>query len=245
MTSWCDKLASVPSAGFRYDHSYLPRQIVLDSLLPILDANATDEGPVFEVSKSDDFNVEINLESGFKYGVDPSRVHVAFNHRMKIRNVSGNAPKVEMISKPQPFTKLLPEVISRLISASSLLPGIEKRRLRRIGTTATTPVDEGDLPPGLARFLAYLGKPWNGLTGGFSVQLTGEIQETNSFKDRCIHTFLRSEKEDEVMSVQFDFQRTFKEPKIVDVDTLKGLSERVERDSLDYFERLAEGNMFE
>ncbi len=245
MTSWCDKLASVPSAGFRYDHSYLPREIILDSLRPILDANATDVGAEFQVPRNDDFNVEISLESGFRYGVDPNRVHVSFNHHMKVRNVSGAAPKVEMISKPQPFTALLPDVISRLISISFLLPGVDKRRLLRIGTTATTPVDAADLPPGLGRFLTYVGKPWDGLKGGFSIQVTGEIQNSESFTDRCLHTFLRSEKEDEVMTVQLDFQRTFKEPKVANRDALNSLCDELQRDSLDYFERLAEGNMFE
>jgi hypothetical protein len=243
--SWCDKLASVPSAGFKFNHRYLPIEKVLESWHSILDDNAVDSGPKFQLTRFDDFNFDVNTEAGFKYGADASRVYVAFNHRMKLRNVSGGAPKVEMLSTPQPFTKLLPEVLRRMVGAAMLMPDIRSRQLLRVGTTSMTPVDAIDLPPGISRFIDYMGRPWNGLTGGFTMQLTADVGKHKLWSDRCIHTILRSENEDEVMTLIFDFQRTFVDPRPVTKETLQEACDKVERDSLAYFEELAEGNMFD
>jgi hypothetical protein len=224
----------------------MPIETILESWHSILDANASDGNPQFQISRFDDFHFEVNTEAGFKYGADASRVHVSFNHRMKLRNVSGGAPKVEMLSTPQPFTMLLPQVLSRTVEAAMLVPDIKNRQLMRVGVTTTTPVDAIDLPPGINRFLDHVGRPWKGgLTGGLSMQLTANVGGSKSWNDRCIHTILRTEKEDEVMTVMFDFQRTFVEPKPVNREVLQEACDKVERDSLAYFEELAEGNMFD
>ncbi|WP_315728843.1 hypothetical protein [Bradyrhizobium sp. SZCCHNS2015] len=245
MSSWCDKLASVPSAGFKFDQRYTPVDRILECWHSITERHSVDGDAKFNLTKVDDFNFEINSESGFKYGADATRVHVGFNHRLKIRNVSGGAPTVEMLSTAQPFSKLLPEVINRLIEASMLLPDIRTRKLHRVGITTVTPVDRVDLPPGIARFIEHVGRPWNGLADGFSIQLTAVVGDTKVWTDRCIHTLLKSEKPDEVMTVMFDFQRHFKDPKLTDRNDLNDLAERVQRDALTYFEALAEGSMFD
>ncbi|WP_316169436.1 hypothetical protein [Bradyrhizobium sp. SZCCHNRI1058] len=245
MTSWCDKLASVPSAGFRFDQRFTPVERILECWHTIVERHSVDGEPKFNITKTDEFNLEINSETGFKYGADATRCHVGFNHRLKVRNVSGAPPVVEMSSTAQQFTKLLPEVVNRLIDISMLLPDIRTRKLHRIGITTTTPVDRADLPPGLGRFIEHIGRPWKGLSDGFSIQLTAEVGETKTSTDRCIHTLLKSERADEVMTVMFDFQRVLKEPKLTDRDDLSDLAQRAQKDALSYFEALAEGSMFD
>lgn len=243
--SWCDKLASVPSGGLRFNHRYVPVELIVARWHPILDAVADDGQQNFQLQRHSDFSFDVHTDEGFKYGCDPSRVHCGFQHRMKLRNVSGSTPNVEMLSTAQPFTMLLPEVLKRTVDAAMLLPDIKDRNFFRAGVTSTTWVDDADLPPGLARFLEYLGRPWQGLTGGFSVQLTANIGSTKSWTDRCIHTLLRSEHGDEVMTVQFDFQRTYENPRPVTREALVEVCKEVEAASLEYFEALAEGNMFD
>lgn len=245
VVSWCDKLASIPSAGVRLDHHYIPAAKILESWHSILDANSDDDLAKFILTKTDEFNIEINGEEGYKYGADASRVHVSFNHRLKLKNVSGGGPVVEMLSSAKPFTKLLPEVVSRLVDATLLIPGIKDRKLRKFGITSTTPVDEDDLPPGIAHLIEHVGRPWKGLTGGFTMQLTANVDEQRLWTDRCIHTLVRPEVGDDLMTIVFDFQRTFNEPRNVDRDSLKEAGEQVEKGALKYFEALAEGSIFD
>jgi hypothetical protein len=245
VVSWCDKLASIPSAGFRLDHHYLPADKILESWHSILDANSTDDLPKFTLTRADDFNIEINGEDGFKYGADASRIHVGFNHRVRVKNISGGGPVVEMLSSAKPFTKLLPDVIRRLIDATLLVPGIKDRKLQKCGITSTTPVDEADLPPGIVNLIEHVGRPWKGLTGGFTMQLTANVDEQRFWTDRCIHTLVRPEVGDDLMTIVFDYQRIFTESRKCDRESLKEAMEEVEKGALKYFEALAEGTMFD
>ena len=242
--SWCDKLASIPSAGVRFNHHYIPVHRVLQSWHSILDKNSTDDVAKFTLAKSDEFSCEINCEDGYKYGFDAIRVHTAFNHRLKVKNISAGGPVVEMLSTAQPFTKLLPEVTGRLIDATLLLPEIDTRKLQRVGITSTTPVSEGDLPPGVADLIEHIGKPWNGLIAGFTLQFTAKIDEQQFWTDRCIHTLARPEVGDDLMTIVFDFQRIFNDPRRTDRATLADAVGQTEKDAMKYFEALAEGTMF-
>jgi hypothetical protein len=242
--SWCDKLASIPSAGFRFNHHYIPVHRVLQGWHSILDANSDDDITKFALTKHDDFNFDVNCEDGFKYGADASRVHVVFNHRLKVKNISAGGPVVEMLSTARPFTKLLPEVISRLVDATMLMPDIKERQLQRAGIASTTPVDEADLPPGIVDLIEHVGKPWKGLTGGFTIQLTAKVGDQQFWTDRCLHTLVRPETGDDLMTIIFDFQRIFNEPRRADRETLTEAAAQVQEDALKYFEALAEGTMF-
>jgi hypothetical protein len=243
--SWCDKLASIPSAGFRLDHHYLPVYRILESWHPILDASSTDDAQKFNLTKQDDFNFEVSSEDGFKYGADANRVHVGFIHRPKIKNISGGGPIMEMLSTTRPFTKLLPDVISKLIDATLLLPDVQDRKLKRCGIASTTPVDQADLPPGIASLIEYIGRPWRGLTNGFTIQFTANVSEQPFWKDRCIHTLVRPEVGEDLMTLVFDFQRAFDQPRRTDRATLTAAAQEVEIEALKYFEALAEGKMLE
>jgi hypothetical protein len=242
--SWCDKLASIPSAGFRLDHHYLPANRILESWHSILDASSTDDAQKFNLTKQDEFNIEVNAEDGFKYGADANRVHVSFNHRPKIKNISGGGPVMEMMSTTRPFTKLLPDVISKLIDATLLLPGVQNRKLKRCGIATTTPVDQSDLPPGIVSLIEHIGRPWGELIDGFTIQFTTKISEQPFWIDRCLHTLVRPEIGDDLMTLVFDFQRTFKEPRRTDQATLTAAMQEIEIEALKYFEALAEGTMF-
>jgi hypothetical protein len=242
--SWCDKLASIPTAGFRFNHHYISVDRILQGWHSILDRNSDDLLPKFTLTKHDEFNCDVNCEDGFKYGADANRVNVAFNHRLKVRNISAGGPVVEMLSTAQPFTKLLPIVFERLVDATLLLPEIGDRKLQRAGVASTTPVDEPDLPPGIAELIAHVGKPWKGLTAGFTLQFTTKITETKFWTDRCIHTLVRPEVGDDLMSISFDFQRTYDEPRRADRATLTGVAAELQPAAMAYFETLAEGKMF-
>ncbi len=168
--TWCDKLAATPSVGFKFDYHYASSTAILDALAPVLDKLvdaekvkfALTERPKFTINRQDPFAIELTTDDGFHYGVDPSRVWVEFQHRMRIKPVSGGPPVAELISRPAPFSELLPQVSDQLMDAARLIPGIDKRTLTRVGVVASAFVDEQDLPPGMARFIQYLGRPWKG-----------------------------------------------------------------------------------
>jgi hypothetical protein len=243
--SWCDKLASTPSVGYGLDYHFASSEVVLSALTPILDQLVENKKPTFAVDQQQSFLVGFNTNDGFKYGIEPSKIHVNFNHRMRPKAVSGGPPIMEMLSRPQPYTDLLPVVSSKLIEATLLLPSPKDRKITRVGIVSTTPVDAEDLPPGISRFLKYIGKPWGELTEGFSIQITGKVGKGSGYSDRCVHTMLRTEDPNDLLTILFDYQRIFESGKAITADSLKEITASAEKAALRYFEDLAEGNRFD
>ncbi len=110
---------------------------MLDVLAPVLDKLIEGDKPKFNITKIDPLSVEFGTEDGFLYGFDSSRAFVEFQHRFKFRSVSGGPPVAELLSRPAPFTELLPEVARRLLFASECLLEIRPRKVTRVGVVST------------------------------------------------------------------------------------------------------------
>jgi hypothetical protein len=243
--SWCDKLASVPTVGLTLDWHFAPGNELLNSLSPLLDSLVDGDKPQFQVSNPSPFSVMIQTDAGYHYALEPSKVIVSFNHRMRAKAVSGGAPVMQMLSQAQPFTTLLPAVIRRLVDVTVGVPGARFRKVTRIGIVSTTSVDTDDAPPGVRRLIEHMGRPWNGLGKGSSFQIVGEIATTQGWTDRCIHTYALPESAEEIPSISFDWQRTFKSGHGINKESLLNILKRAELDSGTYLEELAEGDRFD
>jgi hypothetical protein len=117
--------------------------------------------------------------------------------------------------------------------------------VRRVGIITTTPIAEGDIPPGIKRLIAYIGRPWQLGVEGFNVSITGKLAETSAMLDRCLHQVIKPEEKEELMTLQFDWQRTFKDDRTPTVDSLKRILDDAKEQALKYFEELAEGSRFD
>ena len=152
---------------------------------------------------------------------------------------------MEMLSRPMPFTALLPEVSKRLVEATLYLPKVGERQVTRIGVVSSTPIAEEDLPPGIKRLLEYIARPWRGAFEFLNVNLTMGLADTSETTDRCSHIIIKPEEKDQLLTLQFDWQRTFKTGWAVTKANLERVLKDAERDALKYFEDLAEGSRFD
>jgi hypothetical protein len=243
--SWCDKLAATPTIGLRLDPSYTPSDALLSSIRPLLNEWGQGEKPDFTLDNLEPFSATVQLNNGFAYTVDPSRISIVFQHRMKVRTVSGGLPTVELISSPQPYTELLEEAQHRLLVFSKLLPDSGRRFVRRIGVVVSVNLDEEELPPGIAKMISYLSKPWPGETAYFNFNLVGNIDVNQRWTDRCVHTAVKQEEPDALVNIKFDWQRTFATEQPYDTANLKKDLDLARKAALAYFEELAEGNRFD
>lgn len=244
--SWCDKLASTPIVGFQLDWHFAPSAAVLEAFSPILDRFVTGNKPRFSVDRQEAFVLIFMTEDGFQYSVDPSKISIGFFHRMKVRHISGGPPTMEMLSKPMPFTELLPEVSDKLIEAALLLPNSNKREINRVGIMAVTVVDLDEAPPGIIRFVDYMRRPWNGSAEYFNIQISADLGATSHWSDRCVHHLVRTEGQDQpLVTLQFDWQRKFTSGRPITRDSLKEIFTSAHKGALTYFEDLAEGSQFD
>jgi hypothetical protein len=163
---------------------------------------------------------------------------------MRLKAVSGGPPVGEMLSTPLPYTALLPQLAKDLVDLVLLLPSSPNRKVRRIGVIASANVEPDVAPPGVRRFLDYVGKPWKRLIDGYRFEVTGIIEENSTHSDRCIHTLAHVEGGD-LLALKFDWQRTFAKGQLMTEDGLQKSSEAAQKSALEYFEDLAVGNRFD
>jgi hypothetical protein len=243
--SWCDKLASTPAFGLRFSPHHQSGDSIVQAISPILDACAKPHQQGFNIERHDSFGFQFSTNDGFQYSFDSRRMFVEFKHRMHVKPQSGGPPTAELLSTPRPYTDLLPDVVTRTLEAFSLLTSGRSRPLERIGIVSTTFVAENEVPPGIARLISYVAKPWGTDLPHYQIMIGATIRKTDDYEDRCIHSLVKSEDPDQLLTIKFDWQRFFSTPKPALVDSLKKQADVAARDALDYFEVLAEGSIFD
>jgi hypothetical protein len=125
-----------------------------------------------------------------------------------------------------------------------MIPGIERRKVERVGVISTTVVSEEEMPPGIQRLIERSNQPW-GVVQYYSFQLVSKLVETDEYWDRCIHTFTKKEGENQIPTLTFDWQRFFKQQHPARKNVLVEAAEKGQGAALAYFERLAEGAGFD
>jgi hypothetical protein len=244
--SWCDKLAATPTVGFKVDFHFDSVDAVLHALSPMLSKWVDGDRPTFSVERREPFAVIVNAQDGFSCSVDPTRISVVFQHTMKMKIVSGGPPIAEMLSQPLPYTELLPRATKLLMDVTSLVCTGTARKITRIGIVAVATIDDGDIPPGMARFITYVARPWKGFVDHYGLQITAQLSDDTRWSDRCIHNFSKSEEDpDQLIRLNFDWQRSLKTGRAITPDAMGELMDNAQESAMNYFEDLAEGNRFD
>ncbi|MGA8908845.1 MAG: hypothetical protein WB524_14615 [Acidobacteriaceae bacterium] len=243
--SWCDKLASVPTVGFSLDWHFASANTILEALSPTLDHMVREEKPQFTVANLDQFTVAIRGNDGFQYGVEPSKASVGFNHSVRTKAVSSGPPVLEMLSHAMPYTQLLDTVFEKLVTITLAVPDNRTRKVTKMGIVSSTQVHPDEAPPGIRRFIEYVGRPWQGFLHAYSFQIVTELGQSPAGSDRCVHTLAKAEDERELLSLSFDWQRTLTPSRPINKDVLGDIIKRARFDALKYFEDLAEGGRFD
>jgi hypothetical protein len=245
--SWCDKLASTPGIGIRLDKVYAPVALLLDPLTPITSKWVDKDKPAFSVDQQDLFGCALNTFNGYQYALNPEAFAVEFRHRLRFKAQSAGPPSAELLSKPLPYTELLPEVTKRLLEMTGLLTAGKHRKLQRIGIISTTIVNEDEVPPGITRFLEHVLKPWQTTSEHYNIELVTKLPKVKGTAkyDRCVHSINKPEDSEGLVTVRLDWQRFFEDDKALSMTSLPGLADVACNDALAYFEDIGEGERFD
>jgi len=243
--SWCDKLGSTPGIGYQLDWHALPSDILLNALSPLVDRMVSGDEQRFSFDVREALKLQFTSYDGFQFGFEPTKVFVGFTHRAEIHTGSGGIPSLGLRSKPSTFTALLDEIQGYLLNTMETINRLKGRRLAGIGIVTTTWAERADIPPGIKKLLMYASKPWEGRLQSLTFQAQSILDENDDYLHRCIHTIIKTLKEDEPIQVIFDYQRVYKKPQDIDPNRLRPATEAVTASALDYFEQLAQGDRFD
>jgi hypothetical protein len=131
------------------------------------------------------------------------------------------------------------------VNTTLLVPQAKNRKVVRVGVISTTVVGEYQLPPGIARFVEYIGRPWNGSAEQYNISILTDLRSGSEYKDRCIHLVAKPDDPDQLISVTLDWQRVFDTGQAIDRAKLEDITGKAEKSALAYFEDVAEGKRFD
>jgi hypothetical protein len=245
--SWCDKLASTPGIGITLDWMFTPSVSFLEAIKPIT-CNWVDKNKqTFTIDHQDAFVLSLTSMDGFNYQFSSSQIYCEFRHRARFRQQSAGPPTAEMLSKPLPFTQLLPEISKRVADATRYVIASSARKLQKVGVVATTIVTAEQAPPGIGRFIGYVGRPWRTSPDAFTIDVTSKLpkRKKDDFQDRCQHTISKAENNEDLINIRLDYQRDFDIPRDLSIALLDGILQKVRADALSYFEDIGQGDRFD
>jgi hypothetical protein len=90
-----------------------------------------------------------------------------------------------------------------------------------------------------------VGRPWGGIIDACNLVITGNLGETTVGTERCIHTIVLPEDREQLLTIQFEWQRKFKTARQISKSNLEEALEDGQKSALKYFEDLAEGSRFD
>lgn len=249
--SWCDKLAATPGIGVKLDKSFAPVSALLEPLTPVISrwVDAKTDKPAFSIDSAPDlFACSLTTLDGYQYILNPESLAVEFKYRMRVKPQSAGPPIAEMLSKPLPYTELLPEITDRLLELVQLSALSKPRKLLRIGIIATTLVGMDEAPPGILRFLKHVSNPWGTSPEFFNIDVTARLAKRKGTVDfdRCIHSLQKQEGSDnDLLTIRLDWQRYFGAERTLSMTSLPELLSAAKEDALAYFEEVAQGERFD
>jgi hypothetical protein len=243
--TWCDKLASTPVVGLKLDWTFATGNSFLESLSPVLSKLSVSDAPAFGIDALDAMNMIVTTNEGFQYAAAPGAISVGFARRFQVKYAATGNPSLEILSLSQPYSTLLDSALKQLVDFALRLPSSQNRTFSRIGIVTTTRVEEAEFPPGVKSLLGYFGTPWKHELEFYDIQATVALGEDLHWKDRCIHRITKPEGAEVIPVLNFDWQRTYNSSRPLNKTILNNELAAAHKAALDYFERLAEGSVFD
>lgn len=243
MASWCDKLSSTPAVGFRFDPMFNSASEFLSHMAPVLNLEMDGDRQTFNMEAIDAFSASFVTDQGFRYAYDHSNLAITFNHRIRAEPSSGGPPTMELISRAAPYTQLLDEVAHKLEQATILLPKTSERQIRRVGIVSLTNVELDDAPPGIVDLFENVKATVGGKVSSFATTITSDISNDRAAADRCVYSLTLPEPPKKLAAVQFDWQRTFTDPRIISSKSIRDLLSEAKKAALAHFEAIAVGGL--
>lgn len=245
--SWLDSVVAVPLIGAEI---HLPLKIAANKgqhFAPFLDyfsskaeTKTRDQEKVLVVRDEFGRDTLKVKSSGYYIDLADERLASGFNYEVPVVKKGGFPSWV--IPEMQPFTKLLEVFMQNLIEAAKSLDK-QGAMLGFIGFVAFAEMDPEVLPPGVERFLQYLGDPWDGILELQVERLTCKLSEDDFSTCRCHHALKFSKAKPEDGLLRIDWQQVLKEKIPFAVRDLIPKLEEYKKAFLEYCERFGEGNL--
>ena len=240
--TWLDHVLATPIVGCAFKPSFQTAQDYLSALRPLL--KRWGETADLSITAEKPMSLTIENKNGFSYSIEPDKFVVQFRYRYELKQKPGDiVPQLSGLEVKK-YSSLLENTIDEYCEAFDQIAVAESRTLGRLGIVANCRLDGEALPPGVALFLKYLGRPWGGSLAKCQAHLLGTISESDKIKDRCHYQIDVNDDRKNDVRLTLDWQRLFlSEPQVSRGKLLREHFKKCSGDAMAYFELFGKGDL--
>lgn len=184
-------------------------------------------------------------KTGFLFVLTPRGIVSQFLYEVSKKEQPGGLPKFEL-PEPMLYSQALEKVRKYIEIIFGFMKDLKGFQYDRIGVVASVGSDKDSLPPGILRWLEYLGKPLGNVTKS-EASFLAKFQDSkeNEFYDQCHHLIRFDDSAPEIgYRIVLDWQRMFDKPKVIsDTRDLVTNLNSAKEEAIKYFQKFGEGDL--
>ncbi len=183
--NWLDLALSAPTIGIVCEPRLQFPHEMLDDLRPALEKWKKDHSNLLFYNPAPTALIQIKVGDGFVCDLLGNGFNTTFKYETKVVDTPAALPTLTT-----PDVLKFSDLLTRAIELTATI--FERLKappvlVTRIGIVADCRLDEKDLPPGIERFLSYLGAPWGAKPSILSGTMTFDLPKHEKWTRRCHH----------------------------------------------------------
>jgi hypothetical protein len=243
-TNWLDVALAAPIIGLACEPRLQFPHEMGDAIKPVLEKWKTKFPEILFTIPAQAALLNVKVGDGFHIDLLGNAINTSFKYETKLIDVPAALPQVAS-QKVRPFSELVATAVeyTAAICEHLRVPPID---VTRIGVVADSRLSADALPPGVGKFLKYLGAPWGAQPVAFAGAFTTSFgPEDKDWESRCHHFLDVSPERPGDVRLRLDWQM-YTPPssshRLVSGEA-RGLLERAVRHANQYFETFAAGKL--
>lgn len=241
--TWLDGVLAVPAIGVK-------TQIGFDNITNF-ESNVgkfayrlEQEGEKFKIKKTEIWAYDIECDGGLMFKFSRISFVSSFKYRFIEKEQPGELPQME-VPNVLTYTELLEKTFGWINLMFDYFKNIPDLKYDRIGLVASANLEEKTTPPGVQKWMEYLGRPWRGSLLEVNVKTLSKLEEGENFSDRCHHQieYLLNKVDEKGYNLTLDWQREFNRVKNFQEGDFRDTIEVCKNAALKYFDIFAQGDL--
>ncbi len=242
--NWLDGVMAVPTIGIRLDPNYKEMSDFRQHLESFIEQIRKEYGKInIKSSQIWGYSVE-TIEEGFQFDLTQNNLIITYAYPINQIPQPGKLPKL-LLPKIYTFSELFEKILGYFKDISNKLDRLNDFEFNRIGIVARVGLEMDSLPPGVEKWIDFLGRPWGAKIMRSESKLSVTLKEEKMFYERCHHglTFDQEDMDKNGINLNLDWQRVFKKPLPMNPRELISQLTECKDNAFEYFQRYGEGDL--
>ncbi len=241
--SWLDGVLAVPTIGV---HTKIEYDSVMnfEGNVGKFAYKLENSGEKFRIERKELWGYEITCDSGYAFLINRNNFVASFKYLFIEKDQPGALPHME-VPQVLSYTEICSQIEDYIDNLFVAFNNIPEMVYDRIGIVTSANLEKTTTPPGVKKWLEYLGRPWAGDLVDINAKICTNLSNDGDYADRCHHSIeYASEKVEETgFRIILDWQRKFNKKQSISVGNFKDRIGVCKNKAFEYFEKFAQGDL--